>query len=41
VPRGAERLRLTLSPLHNDSDIEALVTALSEVWARFTRRRAA
>ena len=33
VARGTERLRITPSPLHSDEDIEALVAALSEIWA--------
>jgi 5-aminolevulinate synthase len=41
VPKGRERLRLTPTPLHSDADIEALVTALADIWDRLTLRRAA
>ncbi|MGH7094992.1 MAG: 5-aminolevulinate synthase, partial [Stellaceae bacterium] len=32
VPRGTERLRVTPTPLHGDTEIDALVTGLTEVW---------
>jgi 5-aminolevulinate synthase len=41
VPRGTERLRITPTPLHNDTDIDALVSALADVWESFSLRRAA
>ncbi len=41
VPRGSERLRLTPSPLHSDTDIEDLVRALAMIWSKFDLLRAA
>lgn len=34
VPRGTERLRFTPSPKHTESDIDYLVSALSELWSK-------
>ena len=34
VPRGAERLRITPTPYHDDSLIDALAEALIDVWGR-------
>ena len=34
VPRGAERLRITPSPVHSDGDIDRLIDALSEIWSQ-------
>jgi 5-aminolevulinate synthase len=41
VARGKERLRFTPTPQHSDEDIERLVAALSEVWARLPMARVA
>jgi 5-aminolevulinate synthase len=41
VPRGAERLRLTATPLHSPDDIERLVAALSDIWSKTADRQVA
>ena len=41
VPKGTERLRLTPTPLHNDSDMAHLVRSLQEIWGRLSIRAAA
>ena len=41
VPRGAERIRLTPSPLHTDDDMRHLVDALAEIWTQSRQRIAA
>jgi len=40
VPKGTERLRFTPGPLHSDSDIDALVIALSSLWSHCALSRA-
>jgi hypothetical protein len=32
VPRGAERLRITPSPLHSDADIDHLLASIDAIW---------
>ena len=39
VPVGTERLRLTPSPAHSDTDIEHLITALDAVWTELALNR--
>ncbi len=41
VPRGAERLRFTPSPVHDDQMIRELVDALDTLWERHHMARAA
>lgn len=39
VPRGTERLRLTPSPVHNDTEIARLVKALDNIWTELALPR--
>jgi 5-aminolevulinate synthase len=41
VPRGTERLRFTPTPFHSDGDMDRLVAALKDVFARYQIRCAA
>ena len=41
VPRGTERLRITPTPLHTEAHIDALVTAMADIWGRLNLPRLA
>jgi 5-aminolevulinate synthase len=34
IPRGTERLRITLTPYHDDNLVDELAAALVDVWNR-------
>ena len=40
VPRGTERLRFTPSPVHGPDEIDKLVKAMDQLWARCALNRA-
>ncbi len=40
VPRGTERLRFTPSPVHGPKEMDALVSAMDELWAHCALNRA-
>jgi len=40
VPRGTERLRFTPSPVHGPREMDALVSAMDELWAQCALNRA-
>jgi hypothetical protein len=40
LPRGAERQRITPSPLQTEQDIDHLVGALSAIWSELRLKRA-
>ncbi len=40
VPRGTERLRFTPSPVHGTKEMEALITALDDLWSQCALNRA-
>tara|TARA_Y100000590_G_scaffold468225_1_gene650087 strand:+ start:16951 stop:18171 length:1221 start_codon:yes stop_codon:yes gene_type:complete len=41
VPKGSERLRITASPYHTETDIEHLVSSLDNIWKSMKISRAA